>query len=154
MAIDPGSSGSICALDELGNCTFRDFKDGELRGYISFIRDIISTHGEPTMITVEKVHAMPGQGVTSMFTFGQRLGELEGMLQTLNLPYELTPPKTWQKSCGIVMPKGATKATKKKHTYSSISKTYPDAELTGSKGGILDGRCDALGLAHHLRIKY
>jgi len=154
ISIDPGSSGSMCALSDSGEVHFKDFKDEDLKGYITWIQDVISIHGSPTMVAIEKVHAMPGQGVTSMFSFGQRLGELEGMLQTLNLGYELVPPKTWQKPCGIVMPKKATPALKKKTTYTTISKLYPDAPLTGPKGGIIDGRCDALGIAHHLRIKY
>ena len=91
---------------------------------------------------------MPSQGVRSVFSFGQRLGELEGMLQTLGLGYVMPRPQEWQKACGIKPKSG------KKGTHEALSKIYPKAELLGPKGGINDGRCDALGIAHYLRGKY
>lgn len=45
---------------------------------------------------LEKVHAMPGQGVTSMFTFGQGVGQIEGVLAALAIPFEWVTPQKWQ----------------------------------------------------------
>jgi len=148
IAIDPGASGAICALNEDGDIIFKDFKKGELKGYISWLKDVIETHGKPTMITIEKVRAMPGQGVSSMLSLGRRVGELEGMLQTLDLGYLETRPQEWQKVCGVEPKSG------KKGTHAAVSKIYPDAQLHGPQGGLLDGRCDALGMAHFLRKTY
>lgn len=140
--IDPGAKGSLCILYEDGTVDFQDYKDG-LWGYIVTLQNTAIT-----MVGLEKVHAMPGQGVTSMFSFGQRLGELEGMLQTLELGYVMPRPLEWQKACGVKPKSG------KKGIYEVISKIYPKAQLLGPKGGIIDGRCDALGIAHYLRGKY
>lgn len=144
LAIDPGANGAICHLYEDGSTAFLDFKTDCLSGYAVYI-DNISTS---TMIGVESVHAMRGQGVTSMFSFGQRLGELEGLLVALKRGYDKIRPQTWQKACNIPAKSG------KKGTHEVMSRLYPSAILTGPKGGILDGRCDALGIAHYLRKTY
>lgn len=51
---------------------------------------------------VEKVHAMPGQGVTSMFTFGRGLGVIEGVTAALGIKVFLVPPQTWKKEFGLL----------------------------------------------------
>jgi hypothetical protein len=154
LAIDPGASGSLCRLYEDGTTYFIDFKSNGLKGYIDYLQSILNANQRIELVAIEKVASMPGQGVKSVFSFGQRLGELEGMLQTLQLGYELVPPKTWQKACGIVMPKRSTALQRKQQTYQTISKLYPQADVTGPKGGLLDGRCDSLGMAHYLRKTY
>ena len=143
-AIDPGASGSLCVLNSDDSVHFVDFKKEGLLGYISFLID----NRKYTAFAIEAVHAMPGQGVSSMFSFGQRLGELEGMLQTLSIPYSKVRPQAWQKACQIVPKSG------KKGIFQVMSSLYPGAELTGPKGGIRDGRCDALGMAHYLKLQY
>ncbi|PPB54620.1 hypothetical protein [Campylobacter hyointestinalis] len=139
--IDPGSSGALCILDR--DITFYDFKKIGMLGYIKALRDI-----KPEIVLVEKVHSMPRQGVSSTFSFGQRLGEIEGILSTLSIPYELIPPQVWMKAIGIPA------KSDKKQIASFIYKLYPNVELNGSKGGLLDGRSDSLCLAHYARLKY
>ncbi len=141
VGIDPGASGCMCVLYEDGIIHFIDFKAKGLAGYIDELKSL-SMHSLPVMVGVEKVHSMPGQGVKSVFSFGQRLGELEGMLQTLSIGYEMPRPQAWQKSCGVKPKSG------KKGVHEVTSKLYPQAELLGPQGGIKDGRCDALGIAH------
>lgn len=51
-----------------------------------------------TKALIEKVHAMPGQGVSSMFSFGRAAGIVEGVLAGLSVSFELIPPATWIKS--------------------------------------------------------
>ena len=63
--------------------------------------------------TIEKVHAMPGQGVTSMFSFGRSLGLIEGMVAAHGIPRTYAAPRTWQ----AVMLKG--KPTGKDHKGSA-----------------------------------
>ena len=133
----------MCLLYEDGTHFFVDFKSNQLRGYIEALRD-----KQPIMVALEKVASMPGQGVKSVFSFGQRFGELEGMLQTLQLPYILVRPQQWQKSCGVPPKSG------KQGIHQTMLKSYPTADLTGPRGGLLDGRSDALGLAHHIRGLY
>lgn len=149
ISCDPGASGAMCILAEDNTMEFIDFKKTGLPGYISVLKDLADNNNHTIqMIAIEKVASMTGQGVKSVFSFGQRLGELEGMLQTLGLGYVTVRPQAWQKSCGVVPKSG------KKGIYETVSKIYPNAELTGPKGGLLDGRCDALGMCHYLRKTY
>lgn len=53
---------------------------------------------------VELVHAMPGQGVTSMFTFGEVCGCILGVLGALGLPAVRPTPQRWQKALGVQLP--------------------------------------------------
>jgi crossover junction endodeoxyribonuclease RuvC len=56
----------------------------------------------PTHAIVEKVGAMPNQGVTSMFAFGRAAGIIEGALAALNVPVTYVTPQAWMKAtqCG------------------------------------------------------
>lgn len=56
----------------------------------------------PTHAVVEKVGAMPNQGVTSMFAFGRAAGIIEGALAALNVPVTYMTPQAWMKAtqCG------------------------------------------------------
>ena len=144
IGIDPGAKGSMCLISN-GKVLFKDF---DLKDYSSTLKAFLDTNDTELMVAIEKVHAMPGQGVSSSFSFGQRLGELEGMLTALQIPYELVAPKDWQKACGIPA------KSDKKGIASVMQKLYPTAELYGNKGGLRDGRSDALGLAHFIRLKY
>jgi hypothetical protein len=152
VGIDPGASGALCILYEDNTLEFVDFKSTGLKGYIHrLVSEIATPMGIdklPHMTAIEKVHSMPGQGVKSVFSFGQRLGELEGMLQTLDIGYDQVRPMAWQKACGVKPKSG------KKGVHEVMSKIYPKAELLGPQGGIKDGRCDALGIAHALRKTY
>ena len=144
IGIDPGAKGCMCLIGN-GKLAFKDF---DLKEYSSTLKALCSPYDTELMVAVEKVHAMPGQGVSSSFSFGQRLGELEGMLIALQVPYELVAPKDWQKACGIPA------KSDKKGIALVMQKLYPTAELYGNKGGLRDGRSDALGLAHFIRLKY
>ena len=144
IGIDPGAKGSMCLISN-GKVVFKDF---DLKDYSSTLKAFLDTDDTELMVAIEKVHAMPGQGVSSSFSFGQRLGELEGILTALQVPYELVAPKDWQKACGIPA------KSDKKGIASVMQKLYPTAELYGNKGGLRDGRSDALGLAHFIRLKY
>lgn len=146
IGIDPGANGAMCVMTVTGEVVMLlDFKLEGLRKYIEVLSNMDAAN---ITAAIEKVGSMPGQGVKSMFSFGQRLGELEGMLQTLKIGYVLVPPKEWQKSCGV--PTGSDK----KGIHAVIQRIYPTAKLYGPKGGVLDGRCDALGITHYLRKTY
>lgn len=149
VTIDPGASGSMCIMELTHNdivldIKFIDFKSLGLIGYINELKNIDYTRFTTPRIGIELVHSMHGQGVKSVFSFGQRLGELIGMLQTLNLGYISISPQNWQKTLKVKPKSG------KIGVFTEIIKVYPNASVLGSKGGILDGRCDALGIAHHI----
>lgn len=64
------------------------------------LKPAVSVHFE-TRVMLEQVNAMPKQGVTSMFTFGRGLGRIEGVIETLRLPYEFVRPQVWQAALRI-----------------------------------------------------
>lgn len=148
IGIDPGASGGMCVLTSDNNVEIGDYAKQGIVGYARALRDIMESDITIKMIAVEKVASMPAQGVKSVFSFGERYGELQGMLQTLGLGYDLVRPQLWQKACGV-KPKST-----KKDIAAVMNRLYPNAELYGPKGGVMDGRADALGIAHYLRKTY
>lgn len=138
IAIDVGSNGALAYKKE-SEIGFLDFKSCKLIGYIEFL-----LKNKVSKAIVEEVHAMPKQGVVSMFNFGMRYGEILSMLQVLNIDYEVISPVKWHKKLGI-----QSKASKKE-IASIIQEIYPNVTLYGKRNGLLDGRSDALCLLHCL----
>ena len=138
LGIDVGASGSLCSLDN-SETTFVDYTYKGLRGYIDYIESIKNI----SLCVVEEVHSMPGQGVKSMFSFGQRFGEIQGILQAFKVPYILIKPTVWKKFLNIP-------AKSDKHKSAEIIQNiFPKAILHTERGRLLDGRSDALCLAHY-----
>ena len=92
LAVDPGLSGAVCRLGRGHFDVRRDFK---LRPDIALaIRDLA---GDVSRAVMELVHAMPGQGVCSMFSFGRASGVADGALAVcLACPVEEVFPQKWQ----------------------------------------------------------
>lgn len=93
LSVDPGLSGAVCRLDGSTLTLRRDFNT--LPDIARAIQDLSSgvTHA-----IIELVHAMPGQGVCSMFSFGRAAGVADGGL-ALSLPgiiVESVTPQKWQ----------------------------------------------------------
>lgn len=91
------------------------------------------------LAAVERVGAMPGQGVVSMFNFGQSYGSILGILTALGVPVELVPPKTWQ----AAILQGFPAELKKKRAIAWAKSRYPDWQKP------TDGQADALAIAHY-----
>jgi crossover junction endodeoxyribonuclease RuvC len=119
MGIDPGKTGGISFTD--GN-TITPYKMPQTERDIS---DIFEEHAPNVLIAVlEKVGAMPGQGVKSMFTFGQNYGFLRGMLIAHKIPFEEIRPAEWQKKMQC-MSKGDKNVTKSK-----AQQLFPEHKIT------------------------
>lgn len=107
--IDPGASGAIAILDmEKGYLSVIDMpthqieRNGKTKNEIS--AQLVARHLEelkPDHVWVEKVGAMPGQGVSSMFQFGRSVGTIEGIIAALRLPISYVTPQKWQKASGM-----------------------------------------------------
>lgn len=97
IGVDPGAKGGICALEARGGVIVALPFDGQLGVIksIAFVLGSVSTLGSVRVI-VEKVHSMPGQGVKSMFSFGQSYGEALGSCTVLGYTPELVTPQKWQ----------------------------------------------------------
>lgn len=95
IGIDVGITGAVAIIkahsDQKDVINIYDNNDIEM---ISALAEVIS---EQCMATIEKVQAFPGQGVSSMFKFGEAYGKMQGFLIMANIPFQFVTPTTWQK---------------------------------------------------------
>ena len=73
------------------------------------------------MVVIEQVNAMPGQGVTSMFNFGQTFGAIKGICAALGLPITLVRPSKWKKHFDLINSSKDASRTKVIELYPSLS---------------------------------
>ena len=113
IGVDPGISGSICffedgkILDVVEMPTMTEGKKNkrQVNGSQIFneISKRISNNKKQTIrVIIEQVSAMPGQGVTSMFNFGQSFGILKGICSAMQLPMYFVRPAKWKKYFGLI----------------------------------------------------
>ncbi len=98
---------------------------------------------------IEKVHAMPGQGVTSMFNFGKGYGEIRTTLKLVMNKVVDVEPRTWQKALF-----GAGKHSKE-DSIALAKELYPNVDLKRSPRctSDSDGLAEAILLAHYGTLK-
>jgi crossover junction endodeoxyribonuclease RuvC len=107
LGIDPGCTGALVAMDASGfaDCflmpTIKVGTKSRVNGaaIAAFIRSI---PGGVSHAYIEQVHAMPGQGVSSMFTFGHSAGVVEGVITGMGIPVSLVTPQAWKKHAGLI----------------------------------------------------
>lgn len=137
IALDPGLSGAIAILTH-NTITAQPFpiagKALDLGALTTIIRD-----AAPSLAVIEKVHSMPGQGVSSTFKFGQGYGSLMGITAALNIPVELVTPQRWK---GAIL---TGTAKDKDAAIAYCRRAFPDVQLV-MKGcrNPHDGMADAL----------
>ena len=113
IGIDPGLSGSICffedgkILDAIEMPTMTEGKKNkrQVNGAQVYneITNRINVSEKPNVrIIIEQVSAMPGQGVTSMFNFGQSFGILKGICSAMQLPMYFVRPAKWKKYFNLI----------------------------------------------------
>ena len=113
IAIDPGINGAICFFqngevkDVLEMPTMAEGKKNkrQVNGHQMFNElslRIKQYKTENINVVVEQVSAMPGQGVTSMFNFGQSFGILKGICAAMQLPMYLVRPAKWKKYFNLI----------------------------------------------------
>lgn len=98
IGIDPGKSGGIAVITTDGAAYAYRMPETD-RDLLDLLGDI---GAEVSCAMLEQVHAMPGQGVTSTFTFGRGFGKLEMALCAARIPFELVTPQKWQKALGCL----------------------------------------------------
>ena len=113
IGIDPGISGSICflvdgrILDVVEMPTMTQGKKNKKQVNGSQIYNEIKERTEKIdknniKVVIEQVSAMPGQGVTSMFNFGQSFGILKGICSAMQLPMYFVRPAKWKKYFNLI----------------------------------------------------
>lgn len=109
LGIDPGLSGAMAFLDtDTGMIAVEDMPTVEVKRNNKLKREvspqlvaaiIIKRHVGAAYL--EKVNAMAGQGVSSVFSFGRSAGIMEGVLAAFDIPTTLVTPQAWQKAMGV-----------------------------------------------------
>lgn len=143
IGIDPGKNGGIGLIETDGD---------EIKSYKTFAYDdlkMIATvyvlKPNRTRTVVEKVGAMPGQGVISTFNFGKNFGFILGVLESFEFPYELVSPQKWKREFGV---------TADKNTSIEVCKRlFPGVNLkrTDRCKNDHDGMAEALLMAEYAR---
>lgn len=95
IGIDPGANGGIAVINDHGVLEYHT-KMPLLRDCAKLFRQY-AKHNNSAIVYIEKVHSMPGEGVVSMFSFGQNYGQLLGILTAFDFTYLEITPKAWQK---------------------------------------------------------
>ena len=113
VGIDPGIAGAICFFSDVkvidvidmptmasGNKNKKQINASQIFNEISM--RIKKYKSENVNVIVEQVSAMPGQGVTSMFNFGQSFGVLKGVCAAMQLPIFFVRPAKWKKYYDLI----------------------------------------------------
>lgn len=127
IAIDPGKSGGLAVSLEAGSVFASPCPETD-RDRFELLEDVMSWVADREVLCViEKVHAMPGQGVTSMFTFGMGYGGWLMALTALKIPFIEVTPQAWMKKFGA-LPK--EKKERKLAIKDRMQKKYPHIKVT------------------------
>ena len=113
IGIDPGIAGAICffsngnVIDVIDMPTMAEGKKNkkqvngrQIFNEIKFVKNKFLN--EDIEVVVEQVSAMPGQGVTSMFNFGQSFGVIKGICSAMELPIYYVRPAKWKKYFNLI----------------------------------------------------
>jgi hypothetical protein len=137
IGIDPGSVGACVAIAEDGEINeirFGKVTDAEVYKFMEML-----SFSYQCFCTIELVGAMPGQGVSSMFSFGFSTGKVHGFLIASGIPFEQKVSRSWQKALGITprfKPKpgeSGTEETKpefKKRLKQKAEQLFPRQKIT------------------------
>ena len=113
IGIDPGITGSICFFEDgkiidvidMPNMPEGKKNKKQVNGaqiYNEILGRIKNLDKENIKVVIEQVSAMPGQGVTSMFNFGQSFGVLKGICAAMQLPMYFVRPVKWKKYFNLI----------------------------------------------------
>lgn len=141
IGVDPGKRGGYAAITD-GIETVCQWDDEQ------FVKDMRMLSKNKCVAAVEKVGAMPGQGVTSMFSFGQSYGFILGVLRAFGIGYQLIPPTVWKREFGLLH-------AEKYGSVEVCKRLFPGVNLLPTERcrKESDGMGDSLLLAEYARRK-
>jgi len=157
IGIDPGISGSICffengkVIDLVEMPSMADGKKNKKQVNGSQIYNEISSRIKKInkgdiKVVIEQVSAMPGQGVTSMFNFGQSFGVLKGICSAMQLSVYFVRPAKWKKHFNLINSEKDASRTKAIEIFPYIS-----SQLSRKKDA---NKADAILLASYFFETY
>ena len=130
IGVDPGISGAISIIENkkilevYDTPTMIDGKKNKKQINSAQVTNIIKERldkEKEVVVVVEQVNAMPGQGVTSMFNFGQSFGVIKGICAALSLPIYFVRPTKWKKHFNLIKTNKDASRTKVIEAYPEIS---------------------------------
>ena len=149
VGIDPGLSGAIAILENKkvlslfdmpimaeGKKNKRQLNSAQL---VNIIKESLNLNDEIAVV-VEQVNAMPGQGVTSMFNFGQTFGAIKGVCAALELPIFFVRPSKWKKYFELINSSKDSSRTKAIEMYPSLSNQLSKKKDVNKSDAILIAR--------------
>ena len=150
IGIDPGISGAICFFKngevkeilDMPNMADGKKNKRQINGpqiYNEISKRIINIPKNEVVVIIEQVSAMPGQGVTSMFNFGQSFGVLKGICSAMQLSMHFVRPVKWKKYYNLIKTEKDASRTKVIEIFPYIS-----AKLSKKKDA---NKADAILLA-------
>lgn len=163
ISIDPGLKGAIGVISlsdkEIKEYCVHDMPTMEVEKSNKKIKNMIDLEKLDKLICricdeniekeiiswVERVSAMPGQGVTSMFSMGRGLGNVEMVLTCYNIPINWVSPQTWKKE--VIFGAGSDKLI----SIDKAKDLFPLCEFETKRGRIIDGRAEALLIGEYGR---
>ena len=149
IGIDPGLSGAIAILENKNVLKLFDMpvmaegkknkKQLNSAQLVNIIKKNINK-SDDVAVVVEQVNAMPGQGVTSMFNFGQTFGAIKGVCAALNLPIFFVRPSKWIKYFELINSSKDSSRTKVIEMYPSLSSQLSKKKDVNKSDAILIAR--------------
>ncbi len=149
FGIDPGLSGAVAILEENkvidiidipvmseGKKNKRQLNSAHLAQYIE--KNTLDINN--TVVVVEQVNAMPGQGVTSMFNFGQTFGAIKGISAALKIPIFFVRPSKWKKHFDLLKSSKDASRTKTIEMYPSLAEKLSKKKDVNKSDAILIAR--------------
>lgn len=143
FGFDPGLSGAWGAITHNGKyhtCGDMHHEDKRLLTNKIWAELCTARDGQDCEVVVEKVHAMPGQGVSSMFNFGVAYGGVLSLAERFNCPWHMVTPRTWKNALGL--------DSDKAKSLLMARELWPEAPLSRKMD---NGRAEALLLAEYWR---
>ena len=132
IGIDPGITGAICFFEngeikdiiEMPSMAEGKKNKRQINGpqiFNEIIKRIEGLNKNNIAVVIEQVSAMPGQGVTSMFNFGQSFGVLKGICSAMQLPLHFVRPAKWKKYFNLIKTEKDASRTKVIEIFPYIS---------------------------------
>lgn len=158
IGVDPGAHGALMCLNPMGGIDMHMERKGTGDGYntlaieevITYVRTLMDAHGPALRVGLENPRSMPTDTPVTAYQLGHQVGQLCMMFHVLGVNYTLIPPITWCRKLGFPG-KQYDNAVAIRAAW--LDERYPSARVayTGPRGGLLDGRIDALCIASYLK---
>lgn len=137
VGIDPGASGAVALIGD--DVALVEDWPGDPVAAADLLRSWL-VHYNVKLCALERVASRPGQGVSSVFTFGTNYGTWQGLLSALSIPYVMPTPQAWQK--GLIVPSDGQDS--KSRSLAVARRLFPCVDLHRKSD---HGKADALLLA-------